>query len=213
MFLQSEVRLESSMARHASDFRRCHCVFLLHVLSISFDAFENFLALVARLLNDSFLLHRTFERMFLSHMHQESFFSVENFLAFLTSSFSYSSHNNSSGIVMRFVVFFQIVIAFGSVGTKRTEEARLSHVCVDVRPKQCLLTEEFIALITDEGIFVGRRPSLSFLCVFVRNQLSIDPPSMVFVVMLLLKLFRAEENHATTTHEELVVDFWCVFGN
>lgn len=207
------IRLELSMARFAADVGRCYRVLFFQVHSIRFHSLENFLAFVAGLREDPLLFDGMLRRMFRPHVEFESFFPVENFLAFFALSPSNSSDHRPLGIVVRLVVFLQIVVAFGSVWTEGTEEARLRHVCVDVRPQQRLLTENFLALITDEWILVGGRPTLSLLRFFDADELSVHPPSMMFDVVLLSELFSAEENRAAATHEELVVEFRRVFGD
>lgn len=132
VFLKSEIRLEPSMTRFAADVCGSYCMLLLHVQSICFHSFEHFFTLLTGLFEDSFLFHGSLGRMFLSHVQLESFFAVENFFTFFALSPSDSSEHDSLGVVVRQVVFFQIVVAFGSVGTKRAKEAGLSHVRVYV---------------------------------------------------------------------------------
>lgn len=75
------------------------------------------------------------------------------------------------------------------------------------------MAKNFLALITDEWILVGRRPSLSLLGLFVGDELAVDPPPMMLEIVLLSELFSAKENRAAATHEKLVVEFGCVFRN
>lgn len=107
-------------------------MFLLKVQPICFHSNENFLALVAGFREYSLLFHGTFRRMFLLHVQLERFSAVENCFAFFALSSSYSSDHSSLGIVVRLVVFLQIVVAFGSVWTEMTEETGLGHVRVNV---------------------------------------------------------------------------------
>lgn len=153
MFLEPVVCFEFSVACFTSDVSRCYCVFHFHVHPISFHSFQYFLALFAGFFENS-LFENLFRWVFFSNMQLERFFPVENFFTFITFSPSYSPHDGFLWIVMSFVVFSQIIVAFGSVWTKWTEEAGLRHVGIHVRPQQSFLAELFRAHITDEGFLV-----------------------------------------------------------
>lgn len=144
--------------------------------------------------------------MFLLHVNLERFLPVENFFALFTVSSSYSLLYYSFWIVVHFEVFFKIVVALGSIWTKRTEEPWFCHVRVHVGTEQCFLLEELLAQITDKWILVGRRPSLTLFLFVITDWLPVDFPPMVELVVQLAEFTSTEEDCATAANEELVID-------